>query len=165
MLVSKPVSCDQSNREPLKEASSWSSELSTSSNIHLLCSLHVHHINHNRTKFQMSDECFPNQFHQPKEDQVPFLVKPTDSQRIEKTKHHNLWALSQWSNKWSTISSQQLHITHQSTKAKPLIFKLSPVTILSQAAAQTKKGTQWGALTFQIPFQEKTMERGPCNSI
>ena len=76
MLVSKPVSCDQSNREPLKEASSWSSELSTSS-IHLLRSLHVHHINHNRTKFQMSDECFPNQFHQPKEDQVPFLVKPT----------------------------------------------------------------------------------------
>ena len=90
MLVSKSVSCDQSNREPLKEASSWSSELSTSSNIYLLRSLHVHHINHNRTKFQMSDECFPNQFHQPKEDQVPFLVKPTDSQRIEKTKHHNL---------------------------------------------------------------------------
>ena len=92
MLVSKPVSCDQSNREPLKEASNWSSELSTASNIHLFApSMYtVHHINHNKTKFQMSDKCFPNQFQQPKEDQVPFLVKPTDSQRIEKTKHHNL---------------------------------------------------------------------------
>ena len=90
MLVSKLMNCDQSNKEPLKEASSWSSKLSTSSNIHLLHSLHVHHINRNKTKFQMYDECFPNQFHQPKEDQVPFLVKPTGSQRIEKKKHHNL---------------------------------------------------------------------------
>ena len=87
MLVSKPVNCDQSNKEPLKEASSLSSKLSTSSNIHLLHSLHVHHINRNKTKFQMYDECFPNQFHQPKEDQVPFLVKPTNSQRIEKKKN------------------------------------------------------------------------------
>ena len=28
-------------------------------------SLQIHHIRHNRAKFQMLEECFPNQFHQP----------------------------------------------------------------------------------------------------
>ena len=37
-----------------------------SSKVHRLCSLHIHHIKHNGTTFQMLDECFPNQIHQPK---------------------------------------------------------------------------------------------------
>lgn len=41
---------DQSNKKPLKEASNWLSELSTSSNIRLLLSLQVQHIKLNGTK-------------------------------------------------------------------------------------------------------------------
>ena len=51
---------DQLKREPLKEASRWSSELSTSSDVRLLRSLRIHYIKHNGTNFQMSEECFPN---------------------------------------------------------------------------------------------------------
>ena len=42
---------DQLKREPLKEASRWSSEPSTSSDVHLLRSLHIHYIKYNGTKF------------------------------------------------------------------------------------------------------------------
>ena len=52
---------------------------------------------------------------------------------------------------------------HQSTKSKPLSFKLSLVRILFQATIQTKKKTRQGALTFQILFQGKTMEEEPRN--
>ena len=54
--------------------------------------------------------------------------------------------------------------THQLTKSKPLLLKLSPMSILFQATTQTKKDTHRGALTFQITFQGKTMERGTRNS-
>ena len=57
---------DQSKREPLKEANNWSSELSMSSNVLQFHSLHRHHIKHSEAKFQMLDECFLGQFHQPK---------------------------------------------------------------------------------------------------
>ena len=53
-----PHAQDQSNKEPLKEANSWSSELSTPSNIRLLHSLYKQHIKHNETKFQMFEGCF-----------------------------------------------------------------------------------------------------------
>ena len=43
---------------------------------------------------------------------------------------------------------------------KPLILKLSPVSILSQAMVQTKKETHRGALTLQISFQGKTQREG-----
>ena len=43
---------------------------------------------------------------------------------------------------------------------KPLILKLSPVSILSQAMVQTKKETHRGALTFQMSFQGKTQREG-----
>ena len=56
---------DQSNRESLKEADNWSSELSISSKVLLFRSLQRHHIKHNGAKFQMVDTCFPGQFHQP----------------------------------------------------------------------------------------------------
>ena len=61
-----PQAQDQSNRDPLKKASSWSPDLSMSSKVCRLCSLHIHHIKHNGTKFQILDERFPNQFHQSK---------------------------------------------------------------------------------------------------
>ena len=48
-----PQALAQSNREPEKIASKWSSDLSKSSNVHRLCSFQIHHIKHNRTKFQM----------------------------------------------------------------------------------------------------------------
>ena len=43
---------------------------------------------------------------------------------------------------------------------KPLILKLSPVSILSQAMVQTKKETHRGALTLQMSFQGKTQREG-----
>ena len=50
LLDVNPQVQDQSNKKPLKEASNWLSELSTSSNIHLLLSLQVQHIKLNGTK-------------------------------------------------------------------------------------------------------------------
>jgi len=61
---------DQSKRELLKEASNWSPKLSTSSDVYLLPSLHIHHIKYNGAKFEIFDECFPNQ----REYLGPFLV-------------------------------------------------------------------------------------------
>ena len=40
-------------REPLKEASNWSSDLSMSSKLHQFHSLQIHHIRHNGAKFQI----------------------------------------------------------------------------------------------------------------
>ena len=57
---SESLSLDQLKREPLKEASNWSLELSMSSKACQLRSFQIHHIKHNGTKFQMLDECFPN---------------------------------------------------------------------------------------------------------
>ena len=48
-----PQALAQSNREPKKRASSWSLDLSKSSNVLLLRSFQIHHIKHNGTKFQM----------------------------------------------------------------------------------------------------------------
>ena len=48
-----PQALAQSNREPEKRASNWSSDLSKSSNVRLLRSFQIHHIKHNGTKFQM----------------------------------------------------------------------------------------------------------------
>ena len=48
-----PQALAQSNREPEKRASSWSSDLSKSSNVRLWRSFQIHHIKHNGTKFQM----------------------------------------------------------------------------------------------------------------
>ena len=64
-LEVNPQALDQSNREPPKEANSWSSELSMSSHVLLFRSLQRQHIKHNGAKFQMLDACFPGQFHQP----------------------------------------------------------------------------------------------------
>lgn len=50
LLDVNPQVQDQSNKKPLKEASNWLSELSTSSNIRLLLSLQVQHIKLNGTK-------------------------------------------------------------------------------------------------------------------
>ena len=58
-----PQALAQSKREPAKRASSWSSDLSRSSNVRRLRSLQMHHIKHSGTRFQMLEECFPNQFH------------------------------------------------------------------------------------------------------
>ena len=48
-----PQALAQSNREPEKIASNWSSDLSKFSNVRRLRSFQIHHIKHNGTKFQM----------------------------------------------------------------------------------------------------------------
>ena len=88
-LKVSPQTLDQSKREPLKEASSWSSVLSKSSNVRQFSSLQIHHIKHNGAKFQMLDECFPNQFHQPKRVSAIDLSKTHEIPKDLKTKLHN----------------------------------------------------------------------------
>ena len=53
LLDVSPQALAQSNRELEKGASSWSSDLSKSSNVRRLRSFQIHHIKHNGTKFQM----------------------------------------------------------------------------------------------------------------
>ena len=89
-LEVSPQALDQSNREPPKEANSWSSELSMSSNVLQFCSLQRHHIKHNRAKFQMLDECFLGQFHQPKRVSTTVLGKTYEIPKDLNTKLHNL---------------------------------------------------------------------------
>ena len=143
-----PQTLNQSKKESVKEASNWSSDLSKSSKVCRLCSFQIHHIKHNETKFQMLDECFPNQFHQPKRKSATDLERTHGIPKVLKTELHKRWAFPQWSNKWSNVSPQKRHMMHQSTKSKPLLRKLSPVRILSQATIQTKKETRLDALTF-----------------
>ena len=147
-----PQALDQSKREPLKEANNWSSELSKSSKVLQFRSLQRHHIKHKWAKFQMLDECFPSQFHQPKRVFATVLGKIHEIPKDLNTKLHNLWALPQWRSKWSTVSPLQRHIMYQSTKSVPLSLKLSPIRILSHTAVHTKKETCRGALTFHTPF-------------
>ena len=79
---------DQSKREPMKKASNWSSDLSKSSKVHGLHSLQIHHIKHNKAKFQMIDECFPNQLDQPKRKFATDLVRTHEIPKVLKTKLH-----------------------------------------------------------------------------
>ena len=76
-------------REPLKEASNWSSDLSMSSEVRQFRSLQIHHIRHNGAKFQMLEECFPNQFHQLKRVSATDLDKTHEIPKDLKTKLHN----------------------------------------------------------------------------
>ena len=88
-LEVSPQALDQSKREPLKEANSWSSMLSMSSNVRQFRSLQIHHIKHNGGKFQMLDECFPNQFHQPRRVSATDLGKTHKIPKDLKTKLHS----------------------------------------------------------------------------
>jgi len=112
-LEMSPQALDQSKREPIKEASNWSSDLSKSSKVHRLRSFQIHHIKHNRTKFQMLDECFHNQFHLPKRKSTTDLERTHRISKVLKTKLHKRWAFPQCSNKWSIVSPQQRHMMSQ----------------------------------------------------
>ena len=80
---------DQSNRKPLKEANSRSSELFKSSKVLLFHSLQRHHIKHNGAKFQILDKCFPCQFYHPKRVSATDLGKTQETPKDLNTKLHN----------------------------------------------------------------------------
>ena len=84
-----PQALDQSNKEPLKEASSWSHKPSMSLKVLQLRSLQIHHIKHNGIEFQMVDECFPSQFHPPKRISETVHGKTHGTPNDLKTKLHN----------------------------------------------------------------------------
>ena len=88
-LVVSPHARDQSKRVLLKEAIIWTLELSTSSKVRRFLSFQIHHRMHNGTKFQTWDECFPNQFHQPKSKSGIDLGITQDKPKVIKTKLHN----------------------------------------------------------------------------
>ena len=75
-------------REPAKRASSWSSDLSKSSNVSQLRSLQMHHIKHSGTRFQMLDECYPNQFHHLNRQSCTIREGTQEIPKVLKTKHH-----------------------------------------------------------------------------
>ena len=88
-LEVSPQALDQSNREPLKEANIWSSELSMSSKVLLFHSLQRHHIKHDGAKFQMLETCFPGQFHQPNRVSATDLGKTQKIPKDLNTKLHS----------------------------------------------------------------------------
>ena len=49
----------------------------------------MHHISHNRAKFQMLEGCFPDQFHQSKRVSATDLGKAHEIPKDLKTKLHN----------------------------------------------------------------------------
>ena len=108
-----PQALNQSKRKLVKEASNWSSNLSKSSKVRQLHSFQIHHIKHNGTKFQMLDECFPNQFPQPKRKSATNLERTHKIPKVIKTKLHKRWTFPQCSIKWSTVSPQQQQISQQ----------------------------------------------------
>ena len=158
-----PQARDQSKRVPLKEASIWSPVLSKSSKVLRFRSFQIHHRMHNGTRFQIWDEYFPSQFHQPKSKPGIDLDITHDKPKVINTKLHNRFVISQWRSKWSTVSPQWRHIMFQSTNSNLLNLKLSPIRILFQATHQTKKETRLEALTLQIAFQGKTIEGESLN--
>ena len=88
-LVVSPHARDQSKRVSLKEVSIWSPKLSKFSKVRWFCSFQIHHRMHNGTKFQIWDECFLNQFHQPKSKSGIDLGITQDKPKVIKTKLHN----------------------------------------------------------------------------
>ena len=144
---------------PVKQRATEGSQKLVIQTIHVLLfhSLQRHHIKHKGAKFQMLNECFPSQFHQPKRVPATDLGKTQEIPKDLNTKLHNRLALPQWSKKWSTVSPLHRHMMHQSTKSIILPLKLSHIRILSHTAVHTKKETHEGTLTFQTPFQGKIM--------
>ena len=155
---------DQSKKEPIKEAGKWSSDLSKSSKVRQLCSFQIHHIKHNETKFQMLDECFPNQFHQPKRKSSTDLERTHGIPKVLKTKLHKRWAFRHnvATNDLLSPHNNDTWCTSQQNQ-NPYSANYHTWESYPRHLSKQKKETRLGALTFQIPFQEKTMEEEPYN--
>lgn len=138
--VVKPHALDHSNKETTKSSKSWLSEHSLSSKIRWLRSHHMVHIKHRGTRFQTTEECFPNQFRQPRNRSTTRPGNNQNTPNERKTKSHNMAARGQWSNKWSTVSSLHQHIQHHPAKPYSCRIRLSHQRISLQAAHQPKKG-------------------------
>jgi hypothetical protein len=88
-----------------------------------LHSRHKLHIRHRDTIFQMSEECFPNQFHHPNKRSATRVALNSKSTKNFAPKPY---ATSQCSIKWETVSRLQQHIYHQPTKENPLLMSQNP---------------------------------------
>ena len=111
-----PQTRDQSNKVPIKDSRIFSLKHSIFSKVRLLLSLQIYHINHNGVQFQISEECFPNQFPHPSKRSFTLSGITHATPKDLKTKFHNQWASPQWSKRWSIDSPSHLHMQHQSTK-------------------------------------------------
>ena len=108
-----------------------------------------------RTKFQISELCFPSQLYQQNN---KFTTKPGITQSIPNSRSiytYKEWAIEQKSNRWSIDSTLQQHIQQQFSKGWPRSVKLSKVRIWLWAAVHVKKSTLLGTLAFQMSFQRK----------
>ncbi len=119
VVVVKPQTLAQSNKELTRAPFSWSIDLAWSSNAQLLRSVQIVHIKHKGTRFQTPELCFPNQFLHPNNRSTTL---PTITHWIPKdwnTKLHNSYATLQCNKRWSTISPLRRHMQHQSTNWIP----------------------------------------------
>ena len=67
----------------------WSPDLSSSTNIRLICSSQIIHLKHNKTKFQIFDKCFPNQSLHPNKRPITLSGNTQETLNDLKTKLHS----------------------------------------------------------------------------
>ena len=149
----KPQALDHWYREVIKVSRSWLSRLSRFSKVRRLRSLQIFHIKHVGTRFQIEEECFPNQFCQANKRSK---TRPDNTQwtpKVRNTKFHNPPAIGQCNKRWLVVSPPPWHIPHHSAITYPLCWRLSLVRIFPHAAVQTKKLTLLGAFIPQTLFQ------------
>lgn len=104
----RPQIWDHSNKVPISKYFKWSRGLTISSNVRVLRSFQINHIRQVSIKFQIFEECFPNQFlHANRKDATVSSITHWIPY-IRKTSFHNTWAKWQWSKRWSTTSPSQL---------------------------------------------------------
>ena len=105
----RPQIWDHSNKVPISKDFKWSRGLTISSNVQVLCSCQIKHVRQVSAKFQIFEECFPNQFlHANRKDATVSSITPWIP-NIRKTSLHNTWAKWQWSKRWSTVFPSQQH--------------------------------------------------------
>ena len=146
----KPQQWDHSKRLRWHKTFNSSNVFSLSSKEWWFRSNHTIHIKHPRTKFQMSELCFPSHWCQ--QDNKP-AIDLGITQWIPKAwsiKVQREWVTGQWRRRWSTDSPSQ---QHQVANGRPLSIRLSKVRIWPCAVVHKKNATRLGIFGFQTPFQ------------
>ena len=110
-------------------------DLSVSSKMQLFHSVHNRYITHSGSRFQIYDECFPNQFLRSNK-RSSTLLGTYPIPKVLKTMLHKTYATSQWINNWSIVSPSHQHMQHQPADKKPHLIRLSHVKTLKLLSNQ-----------------------------
>ena len=119
----RPQIWDHSNKVPISKDFKWSRGLTISSNVQVLCSCQIKHVRQVSAKFQIFEECFPNQFlHANRKDATVSSITPWIP-NIRKTSLHNTSKM--------TVEQKMIHSFPITTTLLPLIFCFFLEQILS----------------------------------